>query len=65
MALDTRFQEIRKLEESMKAANEDQAQRHEQVMKLLEIYGQQPITKLVQDTKIEELKELMNGLSYQ
>jgi len=50
----------------MKAANKEQAQRHEQVMKLLETYGQQPPTiKSMQDTNIEELKELVNGFSYQ
>jgi hypothetical protein len=38
MALNTRSQEIRKLKESMEAANKEQTQRHEQVVKLLETY---------------------------
>lgn len=50
----------------MKAANKEQAQRLEQVMKLLETYRQQSLTiKSMQDTKIEELRELVNGFSYQ
>jgi len=40
MALNTRSQEIRKLKESMEAANKEQTQRHEQVVKLLETYEQ-------------------------
>jgi hypothetical protein len=40
MILDIRSQEIRKLKEFMEATNKKQTQRHEQVIKLLEIHEQ-------------------------
>jgi len=66
MPPDTRSQDLKKLEESFEVANQAQSVRHEQVLTLLETYGQQLHTiKLTQDTKIEELKELISGLAYQ
>lgn len=39
MAPDTRFQDLKKLEDSLESANKEQSLKYEQIMKLLERYG--------------------------
>nr|TKS06762.1 hypothetical protein D5086_0000119590 [Populus alba] len=66
MPPETRSQDLKKLEDSFEVANKEQSARHTQVLTQLETYGQ-PLhaTKVTQDNKIEELKELISGIAYQ
>jgi predicted outer membrane protein len=54
IAPDTRSQDLKKLEDSFDVANKEQSQWHEQVLNLLETYGQLlHATKSTQDAKIK------------
>jgi hypothetical protein len=65
IALDTRSQDLKKLEDSFDVVNKEQSMRHEQVLTLLETYGYLlHTTKSTQDTKIEKLKELISVIAY-
>lgn len=66
MPPETRSQDLKKLEDSFEVANKEQSARHTQVLTQLETYGQLlHATKMTQDNKIEELKELISGIAYQ
>jgi hypothetical protein len=66
MPLETRSQDLKKLEDSLEVANKEQSARHAQVLTQLETYGQQLHTiKATQDNKIAELKDLISGIAYQ
>uniref|UniRef100_A0A2K2BL78 Pentatricopeptide repeat-containing protein n=1 Tax=Populus trichocarpa TaxID=3694 RepID=A0A2K2BL78_POPTR len=62
MALDTKSQDLRRLEESFEPASKEKSQKYEQVMESPEGYDQQlEVTKYVHEAKFGEL---INELSY-
>lgn len=62
MALDTKSQDLRRLEESFESASKEKSQKYEQVMESPEGYDQQlEVTKYVHEAKFGEL---INELSY-
>jgi hypothetical protein len=63
MALDTQSQDFKRLENSLESSGKKQAQKYKQVMKMLEVFGQNPEnTKSIHEAKFGELKDLISGL---
>jgi hypothetical protein len=66
MAPDMRFQDLKKLENSLESVNKEQSLKYEPVMKLLEGYGQKlESTRTNHEIKLDELKNIINGSSFQ
>ena len=66
MTPNMRSRDLKKLEYSLESANKEQTKKYEQVMMLLEGYGQKlENTRTRNKIKIDELKNLISGLSFQ
>lgn len=66
MALETRLQDLKRIEDSLDAASKEQSQKYEHVMKLLEFYGQiLKNTTSNHEAKFGELKVLISGPNQQ
>lgn len=66
MAPDMRFQDFKKLENSLESVNKEQSLKYELVMKLLEGYGQKlESTRINHEIKIDELKNIISGSPFQ
>lgn len=65
MALDTRSQDLKWLEDSLES-DKDQAQKYEHMVKILDSYNKKlENTTSNHEVRLDELKDLISGLSYQ